>query len=379
MSSDNFYEKITKQNQLNSKKVYDQFRSNGRDASKFCIIPFTNLILEPDGKVGMCRQKGSEFPIGNIKKNTIKEIWNSERAQHWRKEFLNGKPRRCKQNISHTHCNLCHKTNANWDDIDFSEVTTSPIRKLTANLNGLCNLRCTMCHIWRKPNDVYNDENFWIPARENIFPHLKEVEMLSGEPLIQKDTFKLIDEVSAVNPDCEWSITTNAHYKLSKYIKSQLDKIKLTYLMISIDSLNPETYAQIRQPGNLDVVLKAVDDYIDYNETRSEELGKIDIRFNFLVVKENWKELGEMLEFCSKKKIHPYIAICYKPENNSILSFSEDKRYSILKFYLDTLSWHKIIYSMRVIKALLDSLSPILKIEILEQINRLKKNNSTNL
>ena len=43
-----------------------------------------------------------------------------------------------------------------------SVISKHLIRKLTANLNGLCNLRCTMCHIWRKPNDVYNDENFWI-------------------------------------------------------------------------------------------------------------------------------------------------------------------------------------------------------------------------
>lgn len=370
-----FFKELAQADQLKTEEVKASFTKNGKNPENFCVIPFSNIILEPDGKVGICRQKGSEFPIGNIKKNTIQEIWNGQKARSWRREFIEGKPKRCSENISHTHCNMCHSNNDFWKFVEIKEVQTSPILKLTANLNGKCNLKCNMCHIWRKPNDVYNEENFWTPAKKDIFPYIKELEMLSGEPFIQQDTFRLINEVSSVNPDCHWSITTNAHYKLNDYHYKMLDKIKLKNLLISIDSLDPATYAIIRQPGDLKIVLKAVDEFIKYNETRNNQIGKINIRFNFLIVKENWTELRNMLDFCKTKKVHPFIAFCYRPSENSLLTLSEKERIHILNYYLNQLSFSELIFSMRIIKPLLDSLSKIEKIDILHKISNIKANN----
>lgn len=372
-----FYEELSFEDLKKSEEVKKLFSSHQKDVEKFCIIPFSNIILEPDGKVGMCRQKGSDFPIGNIKKNTIAEIWNNEKAQKWRREFLEEKPKKCKENIAHTHCNLCHSNNDHWQYVELSEIQTKPIIKLTANLNGKCNLQCNMCHIWRKPNDIYNEENFWIPAKKDIFPYLKELEMLSGEPFIQKDTFRLIEEVSSVNPDCEWSITTNGHYQLGDFHKKLLDKIKLKNLLISVDSINESTYSIIRYPGNVNTVLKTIDDFLDYNKTRSEKIGKINIRLNFLIVKENWQELESMLDFCAQKKIHPFIAFCYMPQENSLLTLSYEERLKILNFYLDTINWQKLQYSMRVIKPLLDGLKKIDKVECLLKLQKLKADNKT--
>lgn len=371
-----FFKELADTDFEKTKEVKASFEKNNKNTETFCVIPFSNIILEPDGKVGMCRQKGSEFPIGNIKKNSISQIWNGPKAREWRREFIDGKPKKCKENISHTHCNMCHSNNDFWKYIQIEEVQTSPILKLTANLNGKCNLKCNMCHIWRKPNDIYNEDNFWIPAKRDIFPYIKELEMLSGEPFIQQDTFRLINEVSLVNPDCHWSITTNAHYKLNDYHYKMLDKIKLKNLLISIDSLNPETYSIIRQPGDLKIVLRAIDDFIAYNKTRDSNVGSINIRFNFLIVKENWRELKQMLDFCRIKDIHPFIAFCYRPSENSLLTFDERTRIEILYHYLDNLSWHELIFSMRVIKPLIDSISKIEKISILEKISRLKNNSA---
>lgn len=39
----------------------------------FCIVPFTTIILQPNGNVGICRHKGTEFFIGNIRENTMAE------------------------------------------------------------------------------------------------------------------------------------------------------------------------------------------------------------------------------------------------------------------------------------------------------------------
>lgn len=365
-----FYQKLAKADKGLTQDVIKLFNEKGHDQETFCIVPFTNIILEPDGKVGMCRQQGSDFPIGNIKKNTISEIWNGEKARRWRREFLTGKVKKCKNHIKYDHCNLCSHNNAHYESVELEEVQTRPIIKLTANLNGRCNLECIMCHIWRKPNDIYNEENFWIPARKDIFPTLKELELLSGEPFIQQDTYKLIDEVSSVNPSCDWFITTNAHWNLNNKIISYLDKIKIRDFIISIDSVNPETYSKIRIKGNVDIVKNNIRRLQGYNQSRKEPFN---FRFNFLVVHENWREVKDMLDFCAENEAHPFIDFCYMPKENSLLTLDHEKRVEILNYYIKTLSWDEFIFCMRVINPLLDSLDKLAKAEILIRINELRK------
>ena len=72
----------------------------------FCVVPFTNLILNPSGKVSVCRQKGTDHYIGDLTTSTIEEIWNSEYLKSWRKEFLDGNPNICKKEIENDQCHL---------------------------------------------------------------------------------------------------------------------------------------------------------------------------------------------------------------------------------------------------------------------------------
>lgn len=342
-----------------------KIRSKNLDDKHFCLVPFTTIILEPDGQVGMCRHKGSDFPIGHIQQNTISEIWNSPKARSWRKSFLEGGTGFCTQEIAHQRCNHCSENNKLLDDIELAEVQTSPILKLTANLNGKCNLQCQMCDIWKKPNGLYNDENFWIPARREIFPFIKEVDMLSGEPFIQADTYRLIDEVKALNPDCQWNFTTNAHWKLTSGVKEKLDQIKIKNIIISVDSFDPETYHKIRFPGKLETVLSTIDELIAYNKSRVERgLGAIRMSVNFLAQKDNYREIDTAIDFIESKEISPFVTFTYNPLECSLLDFPESKRMDIVMELL-SMTPYKILRAMRVINPLIDSLKGINKAQAL--------------
>src|SRR5690606_40522164 len=75
----------------------------------FCPVPFTTIILEPDGKVGLCRNKGNDFPVGTLSFDSIEEIWdirNSEKARKWRREFIEGKHEICKNEVAYRKCNM---------------------------------------------------------------------------------------------------------------------------------------------------------------------------------------------------------------------------------------------------------------------------------
>lgn len=351
--------------------------SAGFKPQKFCLMPFVNIILEPNGSVGLCRHKGTEHSLGSLKDQTWKEIWSGESAKAWRREFLTGLPKTCTAELEHQNCNLCPQLGKMFPkenlEHTFKEDVERPLR-LTANFNGQCNLQCQMCDVWQLPNGFYTEENFWSQAREELFPYLKEIDMLSGEPFLQEDTYKLIDEVSATNPSCLWSITTNAHWRFNKKIKDALDKVIVKNIILSVDSFNEETYAKIRYPGKLSLVLENIERLRDYEKERLGE-GKSPLNFNlnFLVQKDNWREIPQAISYCLERNIHPFLTFCYVPKEHSLLSFSCEQRQEIAHHLISTLNWGELCLSHRIISPLLSSLPPIDKAFLLDKMVELRK------
>ena len=364
---------VLKKKSLEVQGVIREFKNKNLDPETFCIMPFVNIILEPTGSVGLCRHKGTEFSLGNIKENTISEILNGEKARKWRREFIEGKPQICKVELKHRKCNLCPELNKMLPHTPIEETPEKYIR-LTANFNGFCNLECQMCHIWKMPNGLYDEINFWQPAKLDVFPFLKEIDMLSGEPFLQKDTYRLIDEVTSVNNDCLWTFTTNAHWKLNSKIKNSLDKINIKNIILSVDSLIPNTYAKIRKNGNLSIVLDNIQKLREYEQERLKNgLSALNMHLHFLTQPDNWKELQSIIDYCIKNNIHPFISFCYEPYQHSLESQDQSVREGILDFYLSTMDYSAILFSMRVIKPLIDSLPPVDRINYIERIGELKK------
>lgn len=349
----------------------EMFKSFDLKNDQYCVMPFVNLTLEPNGDISGCRHKGTEFIFGNIKNNTIKEIWTSSRMQEWRREFAEGRPSICKNELLDVRCNLCPELNkllpyANRDNIEFPKIL-----RLTANLNGKCNLECQMCHVWKMPNGFYNDENFWIPARNTLFKDVKQVDMLSGEPFIQKDTYRLIEEISLVNQACEWSFTTNLHWKLTDTIKTYLDKIKIQSIIISIDSLDKKCFEKIRKKGDLDFALDNLDNLLNYEKSRLDS-GKssLGIRLNCLIQKDNWKEGYDIISFCIEKGIVPFVTFLYEPETFSLLTLDNHDKMEVLNFYFEHPLKKNIRYLSRVIKPLMRSLDKLDYVYYLEKFGK---------
>lgn len=345
-------------------------KASGQDPENFCLVPFTTIILEPDGSVGMCRHKGTKFPIGNIKENSIWEIWNGPKAQQWRREFLEGKPGFCATETKHRHCQHCPENNKLLPLVDFNEVQTKRILKFTANFNGKCNLKCQMCDVWQMPNGLYDEINFWQEAEREIFPFIKEMDLLSGEPFIQKDTYRLIDIIAPINPSCRWMFTTNMHWKLTDHIKGQLDRIDIKSIVMSIDSLNKETYHKIRYPGDLDFVLKNVSVMKEYLKTRSDRgMNSTNLVLNFLVQKDNWHEIHEVIRYCEKNELIPLITFLYEPQPFSLLTLPEEERVRIADELISSFHKDDIVIAMKVIQPLLDSMNRLNRIAVLEMLS----------
>jgi MoaA/NifB/PqqE/SkfB family radical SAM enzyme len=50
---------------------------------RFCFAPYLGLSILPDGNVWSC----PDYVIGNIKRESFKEIWNSEKIKKLRKRI----------------------------------------------------------------------------------------------------------------------------------------------------------------------------------------------------------------------------------------------------------------------------------------------------
>ena len=191
----------------------------------FCLAPWTHIHTWPNGDVFTCCMAPMEMPVGNLRKNSLKEIWNNEKMRKLRLDLLEGKRvDQCK------HCynledvgsyTLRNELNKNFGD-HWKTVETTDIDGNVAQLNlpyfdfrfsNLCNFRCRTCgpelsSSWyeddvamfgpREANKLdrpYNDpEDLW----RQVEPHLdqlEEVYFAGGEPLLMEEHYRILNHL----------------------------------------------------------------------------------------------------------------------------------------------------------------------------------------
>ena len=208
-----------------------------------------------------------------------------------------------------------------------------------------------------------------------IFPQILQMDPLSGEPFIQKDLYRLIDKMAELNPACEWRFTTNGHWRLSSYIQGQLDRLRIRFISVSVDSLSPANYARLRK-GSLERVLRTVEDLSAYRSERvSRGLGTFDLIINCTIFNENWRELPELIEYPLQKGLLPFVQVLYRPEEFSVLSSPEAERIKILEFCFKTLSKDQFRHAHRLIRALSDTFNGMMREKFLNLLQAALKAN----
>ncbi len=66
-------------------------KNNSHYAQQYCEYPWTSLTVMADGNVVPCTQiSNNEIVLGNIKENTLEEIWNGKKYEELRKMHISG-------------------------------------------------------------------------------------------------------------------------------------------------------------------------------------------------------------------------------------------------------------------------------------------------
>jgi MoaA/NifB/PqqE/SkfB family radical SAM enzyme len=324
----------------------------------FCPAPFTTLIINADGQTGCCREKGTEHSIGNALEEDIQEIWNGSAIQSWRREFLTGNIETCKKELHDMSCNLFKHNMELLPFVDYKEIQDKPIFRFSPDINGRCNLKCPMCIVWKKPNGKYDlKPDFWENLEANVLPHLKIMDPLSGEPFIQEDLYKIIRLTAKVNPECRWNFTTNGQWTMTDYIRKHLDMIRINLISISMDTVNHETYTNIRKGGDLQTLKRNIASLIEYTEEREKRTGqRIELILNFTIQKDNAYEMISMFDYSETVKLSPMMVFLYDPSKMSLEEWSDKEKVYFLKYYFERMNPRRLAISNRVFMAVIRSI-----------------------
>ena len=279
----------------NFKKIPKNFEFN--NSKNCCLAPHSTINFDTMGYMRVCCYN-NDFLLGKYPEISLQDAWFSDK----RKNFINSL-----KNLNFPKgCHLCKKQvlqnntkNALFTHFDHheSEITEYPV-SFTFDLGTICNYECIMCGgKWsssiRKNREKlpalkspYDDD--FIKQLKDFVPHLKHTNFLGGEPFLNNIYYKIWNFFLIRNRYLNITITTNGSIYNSK-IENYLKNFPNARIVVSLDSLEEETYQFIRTRGNFKSVME--------NIKKFQNLGKMS-GIAFCPMIQNIHELPNIIQYC---------------------------------------------------------------------------------
>jgi radical SAM protein with 4Fe4S-binding SPASM domain len=198
------------------------------ESDHFCMIPWIHLHGWPDGRAYPCCLGEDKHPVGDLKQQTIEQVWNGEDMREMRRNMLEDRP--CKQ------CVRCYeqegagfssmRNNANKNfgqhiaEVDQTQAdgTMSPmkLRYWDVRFSNICNLKCRSCGSifssrWYDDDVKLNNGRPLRPRvqfagrheldiweqMESQIPNLEQIYFAGGEPLIMEEHNRILKKLIA--------------------------------------------------------------------------------------------------------------------------------------------------------------------------------------
>lgn len=211
-----------------------------------CISPWIHLHTWPNNEVFPCCLTPSDYPIGNLKDNTLEELWNCDKIKKLRLDFLEGrKPESCKRCFKQeehgkgslrTHLNDAFAHNLHLMDLTNKDGSLDDLSIVywDFRFSNICNMKCRMCgpqlssgwyedtkRLWGKLPDDLPDPKTQPDLWKQIVPLFETVEDIyfaGGEPLLMEEHYRILnrlDEMEKYNV----VIRYNSNFSKLKYKK----------------------------------------------------------------------------------------------------------------------------------------------------------------
>lgn len=135
------------------------------------------------------------------------------------------------------------------------------INYLRISVTDRCNLRCVYCMPEEgiplvQHDDILSYDEIIAFVKFAVSKGIDKVRITGGEPLVRKGICSLIKELSEIKGLDDLSLTTNGI--LLHDMAAPLKVAGLKRINISLDTLNPDRYAELTRGGSLQTVLNGI-------------------------------------------------------------------------------------------------------------------------
>ena len=272
-----------------------------------CYAAFNHINITRTGALHPCCFSGDKEYW--TKEFRLKDYWFGKLNGSYQENFLNQSLhkgcRTCKDRIENKLLPpiIDYDHNVGDERLQHALSNTWP-RIIDFEISNLCNMECPMCfgnlsskHAANRDKDtdwginVFDDDenlNCLIEDLKEFIPHLKEIRFVGGEPLAHKAMFKIAKVVADIKPELRLQICTNASVYNKKV--ERLCKDNNVQFSLSIDTVIPEEYHQIRIGGKYDSTYSNIDKI-------SNLVGKDNITINTVLMSINTENIIKFFEY----------------------------------------------------------------------------------
>ena len=194
-------------------------------SDNFCMLPWMHLHAFPDGRAYPCCFALDQYPVGDLNKNSMEEVFNGEQMKAMRLNMLSNKPSKecgkCYDQEKSGFFSLRLSSNKHFGhNIDMVDNTKSDgsadfvIKYWDIRFSNLCNFACRSCGTWFSSN-WYEDhkkltgkppdhakimkvgrtaDDIWNQMLTQ-FDYVEQFYFAGGEPLIMEEHYKILKEL----------------------------------------------------------------------------------------------------------------------------------------------------------------------------------------
>ena len=254
-----------------------------------CHYPYTSVQINENGDVHCCCHPWcSSYSFGNILKQSFKEIWNGERAQEFRKQFITDNYKYCKLDTCINDLSRKYKATAiaeRYPDV------------IALSYDRICNVQCIFCRTCNIKQDLSifdSTMDRWVP---DVFNNAERVSLSGvGEAFASRHTRNVIKKIVKLYPKIKFDILTNGILMDEKNIFELGIENNLGVIRFSFHAVKKSTYNKLVKNGNFDKVIKNIKYVYEL-----QKQGKIDqLEFRFVINSYNYKEMIDFAKMAKK-------------------------------------------------------------------------------
>lgn len=239
--------------------------------SNFCYAPWTNIHINPQGSYKVCCAARED--LGDLRQIPITEILKSEKLLDLKQNILGNNPHKnCETCINHERRSSSsergwYKDIAENKEIELNSIYDQHIQNLDIRWSNTCNLSCVYCgpdassqwaalkHMASERIDYSNTLPGIVEFINANKKTLKNLGMLGGEPLLQKENLTLLD---AIDDDVNINLITNLSVPLesNKIFHKLLSKNRVVW-DVSFETLENK-FEYVRHGSSWELITKNI-------------------------------------------------------------------------------------------------------------------------